>query len=206
MCSIGRSVRKSARASGRQAARTAAAPQLSVTENGLARPLDLERIRRLVENACQGLGAEVRAQPILEAMQRDLYEGVPMDEVRKSLILAARALIEQDPGYSYVTARLLLNSLRLETLGEEVTQAQMATRYAEYLPRFVEAGIEAELLDERLATYDLKLSRRGARCEPRPQVHLSRLQILYDRYFLHIKAGVSSCRRSSSCVWRWGSR
>jgi ribonucleoside-diphosphate reductase alpha chain len=169
-----------------QAARTAAAPQLSVTENGLARPLDLERIRRLVENACQGLGAEVRAQPILEAMQRDLYEGVPMDEVRKSLILAARALIEQDPGYSYVTARLLLNSLRLETLGEEVTQAQMATRYAEYLPRFVEAGIEAELLDGRLATYDL--SCLGAALDASRDLKFTYLglQILYDRYFLHV--------------------
>ena len=67
-------------------------------------------------------------------MQRDLYDGVPMEEVRKSLILAARALIEQDPGYSYVTARLLLNTLRLETLGEEVTQAEMDTRYARLLP------------------------------------------------------------------------
>ena len=78
--------------------------------------------------------------PILEAMQRDLYDGVPMEEVRKSLILAARGLIEQDPGYSYVTARLLLNSLRLETLGEEVTQADMGTRYAQYLPGVREAG------------------------------------------------------------------
>ena len=94
-------------------------------------------------------------EPILDETQRNLYDGVPMEEVRKSAILAARALIEQDPGYSYVTARLLLNSLRRETLGEEAAQADMAQRYAEYFPQFIKRGIEAELLDERLAQFDL---------------------------------------------------
>jgi ribonucleoside-diphosphate reductase alpha chain len=163
-----------------------AAPVLHVTENGVSRPLDRARITRLVESACEGLGPEVRAQPVLEAMQRDLYDGVPMDEVRKSLILAARGLIEQDPGFSYVTARLLLNSLRFETLGEEVPQSQMARRYAEYLPQFVARGIAAELLDERLAHYDLRCL--GAALDAKRDLKFTYLglQILYDRYFLHV--------------------
>ena len=93
---------------------------------------------------------------ILEATLRDLYDGVPMDEVRKSAILAARALIEKDPAYSYVTARLLLNTIRLEVLGNEVSQAGMSTRYAEYFPQFIERGIAAELLDPELAKFDLE--------------------------------------------------
>src|SRR5262249_57634336 len=97
----------------------------------------LARVAALVREACEGLGREVSAEPVLQAMQRDLYEGVPMDEVRKSLVLAARALIEQDPGYSYVTARLLLHSLRLETLGEEVTQSRMHAPYADHLPQLL---------------------------------------------------------------------
>ena len=128
----------------------------------------------LVREACEGLGRAVDPEPILQAMQRDLYEGVPMDEVRKSLMLSARALIEQDPGYSYVTARLLLHTLRLETLGEEVTQAEMKTRYAEYLPEFIRKGIEAELLDERLAQLRPEVPGRGAGCPARPQVRLPR--------------------------------
>ena len=75
-----------------------------------------------------------RPQAILEATLRDLYDGVPMEEVRKSAVLAARALIEKDPAYSYVTARLLLDTIRLEVLGEEASQAEMETRYADVLP------------------------------------------------------------------------
>jgi len=170
-----------------QAAAQQARGVVNVIENGVAQPLDLPRITALVNSACEGLGGDVSAAPVLEAVQRDLYEGVPMEEVRKSLILAARALIEQDPGYAYATARLLLNSLRLETLGEEVMQAEMHARYAQYLPEFVKQGIEAELLDERLAEYDLKCL--GAALDANRDLKFTYLglQILYDRYFLHIR-------------------
>src|SRR5688572_20189867 len=161
-------------------------PVVNVTENGVTRPLDLAKVTALVQDACEGLGRDVSPQPIMEAMQRDLYEGVPMEEVRKSIILAARALLEQDPGYSYVTARLLLNSLRLETLGEEVTQADMGVRYAQYLPQFVKEGIEAELLDERLADYDLKCLGAALDANRDQKFTYLGLQILYDRYFLHV--------------------
>src|SRR5262249_26701243 len=162
-------------------------PVLNVSEGGVLKPLDLARVAALVREACEGLGREVSAEPILQAMQRDLYDGVPMDEVRKSLVLAARALIEQDPCYSYVTARLLLNSLRLETLGEEVTQAGMHTRYSEYLPVFIAEGISADLLDERLAGYALKCL--GAALDANRDLKFTYLglQILYDRYFLNIQ-------------------
>src|SRR5207253_11129350 len=90
-----------------KAARTNDA-RVHVVENGQRRPLDRDALQRLVVAACEGLAAAL-PEPILEATLRDLYDGVPMDEVRKSVVLAARALIEKDPAYSYVTARLLLN-------------------------------------------------------------------------------------------------
>src|SRR5687767_13045467 len=160
---------------------------LNVRDGGTTKPLDLAKLGALVREACEGLGREVSAEPVLAAMQRDLYDGMPMDEVRKSLILAARGLIEQDPGYSYVTARLLMHSLRLETLGEEVTQAGMHARYAQYLPEFVKQGIAADLLDERLGRYDLKCLGAALDANRDLKFNYLGLQILYDRYFLHIQ-------------------
>ena len=178
------------RARQREAQPAAAAQResvVNVTEGGVKRPLDLPRITALVESACAGLGNEVSTQPILDAMYRDLYEGVPIEEVRKSLVLAARGLIEQDPGYSYVTARLLLHTLRLETLGEEVTQEQMAARYAAYLPEFIKRGVAAELLDERLGHYDMTALGKAIDAQRDLKFTYLGLQILYDRYFLHIE-------------------
>ncbi|MGH8679711.1 MAG: ribonucleoside-diphosphate reductase subunit alpha, partial [Burkholderiales bacterium] len=159
---------------------------INVIEKGVSRPLDLAALTALVRDSCEGLGRAVDANHILQLTLRDLYDGVPMDEVRKSVILAARSLIEQDPGYSYVTARLLLNSVRYEVLGEDSSQAAMHTRYAEYFPGLVRNGIEAGLLDERLARFDLRSL--GAALDATRDLKFGYLglQTLYDRYFLHV--------------------
>ncbi|MCP5277781.1 MAG: ribonucleoside-diphosphate reductase subunit alpha [Thiobacillus sp.] len=158
---------------------------LFCTEDGVRKPLDLEALAALITAACEGL-PETSAQPILQATVRDIYDGVPMEEVRKSLILSARSLIEKDPDYTYVTARLLLNSIRKEVLGEEVTQADMTTRYAEYFTQFIKEGVEAELLDEKLLQFDLPRLAAVLDASRDNQFQYLGLQTLYDRYFLHI--------------------
>jgi ribonucleoside-diphosphate reductase alpha chain len=160
---------------------------IQVSENGRTHPLDLVRLSAVIDEACSGLGAAVVGAPILDATLRDLYDSVPMDEVRKCTILAARAMIEKEPAYSQVTARLLLNTIRLEILGEEVLQADMATRYADYFPGFVKQGIAAELLDPRLAQFDLQLLGKALDASRDLQFGYLGLQTLYDRYFLHIE-------------------
>ena len=160
---------------------------INVTENGVSHTLDLAKLTAVIDEACSGLGDAVSSTPILDATLRDLYDGVPMEEVRKCTILAARALIEKEPAYAQATARLLLNTIRLEVLGEEVLQVDMATRYAEYFPNFIKQGVEAELLDPRLAQYDLEIMGKAMVPERDQQFGYLGLQTLYDRYFLHIE-------------------
>jgi ribonucleoside-diphosphate reductase alpha chain len=112
---------------------------------------------------------------------------VPIDEVYKASILAARTLIERDPDYTYATARLLMHTIRKEVLGEEVSQEEMAARYAEYFPKFIAKGVQNELLDEKLQQFDL--ARLGAALKPERDLKFDYLglQTLFDRYFLHVR-------------------
>ncbi|SEO22165.1 ribonucleoside-diphosphate reductase class II [Nitrosospira multiformis] len=160
---------------------------LNVLEDGRRVPLDTASLLALIESCCKGLGEAVDPALILKATLKDLYDGVPMEEVRKSVILSARALLEKEPAYSYVTARLLLHSLRFEVLGEEIVQREMAGRYMEYFPAFIKRGIEAELLDERLAQFDLPRLAQALHAERDLKFGYLGLQTLYDRYFLHIQ-------------------
>ncbi|WP_284615743.1 ribonucleoside-diphosphate reductase subunit alpha [Aquabacterium humicola] len=161
-------------------------PQLHVLDKGQRVPLDLAGLRALIESACAGLGADVTAAPILAETRRNLYDGVPIDEVHKAAILAARTLIEKEPAYSRATARLLLHTIRKEILGEEVSQAQMGERYADYFPQFIKRGIEAELLDAKLGQFDLARLGAALKAERDQQFDYLGLQTLYDRYFLHV--------------------
>jgi ribonucleoside-diphosphate reductase alpha chain len=176
------------RAQQKAAAQVEARPHvISVVDGGVSRPLDLERLQGLVRDSCEGLGRAVDAEVILQSILKDLYDGVPIEEVRKCAILSARALIEKDPAYSYVTARLLLNSIQVEVLGEEVTHAQMRARYAEYFPLFIEKGIAAGLLDPRLRTFDLCSLGQALDANRDFKFGYLGLQTLYDRYFIHVR-------------------
>jgi len=156
---------------------------ITVLDNGVSKPLDLERLTGLVRESCDGL-AGVDQERILKATLKDLYNGVPMEEVRKCVVLAARTLIEKDPAYSFVTARLLLDALRHEALGTETAQHDMATKYAEYFPQFVQHGVKIGLLNEALLQYDMKALGAALKPERDLQFGYLGLQTLYDRYFL----------------------
>ena len=165
----------------------AAAPVLHVLDQGERVPLDLPTLQALLEQACAGLNADVQPAPILAETLRNLYDGVPIEEVYKAAILAARTLIEKEPDYTFVTARLLLHTIAKEVLGEALSLPQLAGRYADSFAPFIHRGVEHELLDERLLQFDL--ARLGAALKPERDLQFDYLglQTLYDRYFLHVR-------------------
>ncbi len=169
-----------------QSAKPSDVPQLHVTEDGQRRPLDIDQVRSLITAACVGLEKHVDAEAILAETVKNLYDGVPIEELHKSIILAARALMEKDPAYSKVTARLLMHTIRKEVFGQEVAQADAQQHYVDYFPRFIKKGIDADLLDTKLAQFDLKKLADALQPDRDLQFGYLGLQTLYDRYFLHI--------------------
>jgi len=162
-------------------------PSLHVLDGGQRVALDLDYLKSLMVNACAGLGKDVSPEPIVAETMRNLYDGVPMEEVYKASILASRTLIEKDPDYTYVTARLLMHTIAKEILGKEVTQAQMSEEYVNYFPQFIKKGVDNDLLDEKLLQFDLKKLARALKPERDLQFDYLGLQTLYDRYFLHVR-------------------
>ncbi|MFN5938935.1 MAG: ribonucleoside-diphosphate reductase subunit alpha [Polaromonas sp.] len=168
-------------------AQTPAAQQIHVMDGGEKVTLDIRKLQALIEASCANLGADVKPDPIVSETMRNLYDGVPIDEVYKASILAARTLIEKDPDYTYATARLLMHTIRREVLGEEVAHEEMHTRYAAYFPQFIAKGVQNELLDEKLQQFDLARLGEALKPERDLQFDYLGLQTLFDRYFLHVR-------------------
>ena len=170
----------------RQAAPVAPAhPVLHVIDGGQRVVLDMEELSARIRTACEGLGADVQAEPIVAETMRNLYDGVPMEEVLKASILAARTLIEKDPSYTYATARLLFHTISREVLGRDVAKAQMQEAYVDYFPGFIKKGVQHELLDEKMLQFDLPRLATALKADRDLQFDYLGLQTLYDRYFLH---------------------
>ncbi len=161
------------------------------TADGTLVPLDGARLETVVREACAELDG-VSPDPVLTETRRNLYDGISRDELAQAPILAARTLIETEPNYAKVSARLLTDKLRREALSfvagrpDEATQAQMGTRYADYFPAYVKAGIAADLLDPELGRFDLARIASALKPERDLQFDYLGLQTLYDRYFLHV--------------------
>lgn len=153
--------------------------------DGSRKEINIKHIYGVIQAACEGL-LDVEPKLILDEAIKNIYDGVSEEEVFKSVVLASRQLIEGEPAYNTVTSRLLLHTIRHEVIGREVTQAEMQDLYKTYFGEYIKKGIKAELLDPRLAEFDL--AKLGAALDGRRdfQFKYLGLQTLYDRYFLHI--------------------
>ncbi|NEX19712.1 ribonucleoside-diphosphate reductase subunit alpha [Thiorhodococcus mannitoliphagus] len=172
------------------------APTISVTlADGSTRPLDVERMARLVDEACRDLDA-VDPQAILTETLRNLFDGVRESDARQALVMSARTLIEREPQYSQVAARLLLDIARREALGflglaaGVETQADLAERYGDYFAAYIKRAGDLEHLDRQLSRFDLKRLGAAIRPERDLQFNYLGLQTLYDRYFIHTADGI----------------
>jgi ribonucleoside-diphosphate reductase alpha chain len=160
-----------------------------VLEDGTKQPLDMQRLHTIVNEACQGL-EDVSASFILDEALKNLYDGVSYSEVNTSLVMTARTMVERDPNYSFVTARLLMDTIRSEALkflgvANAATQSEMQNLYSKALASYITKGIEFELLAPELATFDLVRLGQALNASRDLQFTYLGLQTLYDRYFIH---------------------
>lgn len=163
--------------------------KLITMPNGELKPLDLERMETILNEACHNL-ADVKTEWILKETLRNLHNEAKLTDVHRALIMVSRTLIEKEPNYSYVSACLLLDSLRTEALCKlniqtEATFKEMVDLYPKYFTAYIHYGIEQGILDSKLA--DFNLEKMGAALLPERDMQFTYLglQTLYDRYFIH---------------------
>jgi len=167
------------------------------TADGNRVPLDIDRLRTVVGEACTGLH-DVDGDRIIREALNNMYDGIAEKDVGTSVLITARTLVEEDPNYTYVTARILLDELRTEALAfldvrapgampgdHRATQSQMREVYPAALAAFIEKGAALELVSPELRRFDL--AALGAALKPERDLNFTYLglQTLYDRYFIH---------------------
>ena len=177
-------------------------------DDGSTQPLDTARLQTVINEACEGL-EDVTGEAIYNETLKNLYSGVNIKDVRTSLVMTARTLVEQEPNYSYVAARLLLDSLRSEALRflnitDEATQSEMHNRYAAVLKPYLEKGVELELLSPELLNFDLARLGNALQADRDEQFTYLGLQTLYDRYFIQSEGTRFELPQSSLCASPWG--
>jgi ribonucleoside-diphosphate reductase alpha chain len=157
--------------------------------NGDLEPLDMDRLTTIVNESCRNL-ENVSSEPVMKDALRNLYNQAKFEDVHKSVIMAARTLVEKEPNYTYVSARLLLDSMRMEALSKLNIQAsatfdEMSALYPAYFKSYIAKGVAHGMLDPKMAEFDLDRLGKALLPERDMQFNYLSLQTLYDRYFIH---------------------
>ena len=158
---------------------------MMLLNDGTEMELDINKLSNIIKSACVGL-EYVDGTLVLNAALQNMYDGISEDEVLKSIILASRQLIEMEPNYNFVTARLLAYKINKEVLGYDVDFNNLSQAYKEYFVKYINIGIENELLNPKLADFDLSIIINALNSERDHKFKYLGLQTLYDRYFIHI--------------------
>ncbi|MCX7120643.1 MAG: ribonucleoside-diphosphate reductase subunit alpha [Gammaproteobacteria bacterium] len=160
-----------------------------VLEDGSKKKLDMHMLSNLAIDACQNL-SDVSPTKVIEDARKNLFDGVAIKDVYKSLVMSARTLVEAEPNYSYVTARLLLQDIYREAMDTlkityDLAQQTMTALYPKTFKAFIQKGIEAELLNPNLNEFDLDQLSKAIDASRDLQFTYLSMQTLYDRYFIH---------------------
>ena len=153
--------------------------------NGRLEQLNIDKINLCAERACQDLENVSASEVVLDAHVQ-LYDKITTKEIDKALIMSARSKIEKDPNYSYVAARLFLGNIHKEVFGESRDTDVFEQQYRLSFVRNIKKLVKFGTLNEKLLDYDLKKLAENLVLDRDYKFKYLGLQIVHDRYLLHI--------------------
>ncbi len=161
-------------------------PSVMVKRDGVMEDLDFDRLRSQVKVACEGLDETCSSDELIDEVQKQFYNGITPTEIGRSMVLAARARIENDPDYDTVAGRLVLNIIYRESLDKSASDGNLAETYRDNFADYISEGIAAKRITPELESFDLERLAQAIDPERDGLFPYLGLQTIYDRYLLHI--------------------
>jgi len=129
--------------------------QLLITKRGGARENFSEaKLTGTLMRACIGYERVIDVTSVIARVRQEMYDGIKTKEIHDVLIMVVRSMIERDPAHSYVAARLLLQYMYREVLGD-IDYEKMEEAHREAFARTIARGVQLGQFDKRMMDFDL---------------------------------------------------
>ncbi len=159
--------------------------KLKVTKrDGSMQPYSETKLRKSLNYIVADYEKSVDANLILNQLKTEIFDGISTKDLNRALIMVTRAMIEQDPAYSYVTARILLRQLYHDTIAEDLDWSRLDELYKEAFKGHIIKGIEKGILDTRMRGFDMNKLAEALVIKRDMDFEYLGVQTLYDRYLL----------------------
>ncbi|MFP6886104.1 MAG: ribonucleoside-diphosphate reductase subunit alpha [Opitutales bacterium] len=144
-------------------------------------------LKKRIEFASIGLDLCLTVDQIEEELRRSVFSEIEEIDLKTTIILNAKVLIERDADFAKFAARILLSYIYEEVLGWHVaenTYEQLKTFHRRAFKSYLKRGVEIERLDPKLLNLDL--NKLSDALDPSADLDFDYLgiQTLYDRYLI----------------------
>jgi ribonucleoside-diphosphate reductase alpha chain len=162
-------------------------------------------LKKRISFATIGLDLCLSSEQIEESLRRSVFSEITEEDLRKTIILNAKTLIERDADFAKFAARILLTYLYEEVLGWDVAQhsiEEIRTFHAKEFKKYLKRGVEINRLDKKLLKIDIEKLCKAI--DPSADLDFDYLgiQTLYDRYLVVDKTG-ETARRMETPQFFW---
>ena len=144
-------------------------------------------LKRRIEFAAIGLDLNMTHEAIETELRRSVFSEMRREDLRKTVILNAKSLIERDADFARFAGRILLSFIYEEVLDWDIVTDgvdNLKEAHKRGLKRYLKRAIEIERVDPRLLEYNLE--RLADALDPSADLDFDSLgvQTLYDRYLI----------------------
>ncbi len=131
--------------------------QLLVTKrDGSKENFSEEKLTQTLVRAAEGFERVVDVPGIIARVRQEMSDGIKTKDIHDVLTMVTRSMIERDPAHSYVAARLLLQYMYREVVGEVQDYTKLEEEHRKAFARSIRRGVEIGWFDKRMLDFNLE--------------------------------------------------
>ncbi len=158
---------------------------------------DGTELRKRIEFASIGLDLCLSIDDIESELRRSMYSEMSVEDLKRTIILNAKALIEKDADFAKFAGRILLSYIYEEVLGWDIVRhgiSQLKEFHIRGFRKYLEHAVSIDRISKDLLNFDIE--RLAESLDPSADLDFDYLgiQTLYDRYLIVDKTSATHCR------------
>jgi len=156
-----------------------------IKQNGKSELFSLEKVRRTIKYHIKGIEKDINIEEIVNQCRAEIYDGIKTSEITRAIIMVSRSIIERDPAYSRLAARLLAAEFSKEVIGiKNIDYTRLHEQYRKAFKPNIEKSVAIKKLDEQMLSYDFKKLSKALRPERDDLFQYLGVETLNDRYLI----------------------
>jgi len=143
------------------------------------------KLRRTLSFVTHGFEKDIDVEGVIAQVRTEIYEDMTTEDISRTMVMVMRSMIERDPAYSAVAARLLLSRVYKEVIGPDVIDyTKLVQQHRDAFAASLRKAVAIQRLDPRMLEFNVSDIASKMVLEHDNKFMYLGLQTITDRYLM----------------------